>query len=105
MIGEGRAFNINTPLLKCPNDITSSNPIVSFQAFTDSSFTLSYSHQPNTSFPAGQKTTVTVRSVNRALNINLQCTFTVDISASVGNVGGGNVGGGNVAASNSNNDS
>lgn len=70
LIGEGRAFNINTPVLSCPNDFESINPLVQFKAVQTGNLTLSYSHQPNTTFPVGQTTNVTVTAKDSDSNIN-----------------------------------
>ena len=79
LVREGKAWNLNTPVLECPCDITSTEPLVMFKAKSSGGLKLSYSHQPNSVFPIGKVTTVTVSGTHDNSNISLSCSFDVNI--------------------------
>lgn len=78
LIAENRAFYLNTPLIQCPDHITTDNPIVEFSILTAPGFTSVSTPASNTFFPYGKTTTVNVQASN-ASNHKLSCTFDVTL--------------------------
>ena len=78
LISEDRAFNVNYPILLCPDDITTVNPVVNFIVSASPSLTVVSTPASGSSFPHGKTTTVTVNA-SHSNGLTLSCTFEVTI--------------------------
>ena len=79
LIAENRALNLNTPLIICPKDISSSNPIVEFSIITAPGFKFVSSHESGAFFFPYGKTTKVSAVASNTINIEAKCTFGVSI--------------------------
>lgn len=72
LVTEKKAFNLNTPLLTCPNDITQNNTLkATFAGRSTAEMTLTYSPPSGSSFALGKTTAVTTTATNTASNVKL----------------------------------
>ena len=78
LIGENRVFNFNTPVLSCPSEMSSNNPIVEYSIGIPPEYTVVSTPPSKSFFPYGQTTTVSVQATHSS-NLNFSCTFDVKI--------------------------
>ena len=70
---------MNTPLLECPSDITTTLTSPTYSVVSTGGLSLSYSRASGSTFPVGVKTTVTVTATHPNSIITLSCTFGITI--------------------------
>ena len=78
LISWQKFYNLNTPVIICPSDITSDNPLVEFSIVSPPGFKVVSTPPSKTIFPFGQTTTVSVQA-SHSSNIKLSCFFDVTI--------------------------
>ena len=78
LIDDNKAFNLNTPVITCPSDITSDNPVVEFKIASPPGFSVTSTPPTKSAFPFGVTTAVSAKA-SHSNGLNLSCTFKVTI--------------------------
>lgn len=69
---------MNTPVITCPSDITSDDPVVEFRVASPPGFTVTTTPPTKSSFPFGVTTAVSAKA-SHSNGLRLSCTFNVKV--------------------------